>query len=125
MDKLIYYSRLRNFLNMPSLVSSIYKQKRFLGWNNFEPWTYVQDYVIFQIWKTWHKESGAAVPPYIHWVHVKGCILVLLKSHLRANRPNPNIIGLDGSCIRWMKTKDFIHAVASSIKCIEQIHVNR
>jgi len=41
---------------------------------------------------------------------VKGCILVLLKSHLRANRPNPNIIGLDGSCVRWMKTEDFIHA---------------
>src|SRR5882762_3609180 len=41
---------------------------------------------------------------------VRGCILVLLKSHLRANRPNPNIIGLDGSCIRWMKTEDFIHA---------------
>jgi hypothetical protein len=55
---------------MPSLVSSIYKQKRFLGWDKF--WTsYVRDYVIFQIWKTlWHKESGAAVPPYIHWVQV-------------------------------------------------------
>jgi len=24
---------------------------------------------------------------------VRGCILVLLKSHLRANRPNPNITG--------------------------------
>jgi len=42
----------------------------------------------------------------------RGCILVLLKSHLRANRPNPNITGLDGSCIRWMKTNDSIHAVA-------------
>jgi hypothetical protein len=43
---------------------------------------------------------------------VRGCILVLLKSHLRANRPNPNNIGLDGSCIRWMKTEDFIQTVA-------------
>jgi hypothetical protein len=49
---------------------------------------------------------------------VKGCILVLLKSHLRANRPNPNIIGLDGSCIRWMKTDDFIQSavVPSSMR---------
>ena len=43
---------------------------------------------------------------------VRGCILVSLKSHLRANQPNPNNIGLDGSCIRWMKTKDFIQAAA-------------
>jgi len=44
--------------------------------------------------------------------NVRGCILVSLKSHLRANRPNPNNIGLDGSCVRWMKTEDFIQAVA-------------
>src|SRR5882762_10139312 len=43
---------------------------------------------------------------------VRGCILVSLKSHLRANRPNPNNIGLDGSCVRWMKTEDFIQATA-------------
>jgi hypothetical protein len=43
---------------------------------------------------------------------VRGCILVLLKSHLRANWPNPNNIGLGGSCVRWMKTEYFILAVA-------------
>jgi hypothetical protein len=54
---------------MPSLFSSIYKQKMFLVGTNFAPWAYVRDYVIFQIWKTlWRKESGAAAPPYIHWV---------------------------------------------------------
>ena len=61
---------------MLSLFSSIYKQKRILGVGiNFAPQAYVQDYVIFQIWKTlWHKESGAAVPPYIHWVQAQGFV---------------------------------------------------
>src|SRR5882762_7940047 len=52
---------------------------------------------------------------------VKGCILVLLKSHLRANRPNPNIIGLDGSCVRWMKTEDFIHALTVPSSMVRDI----
>src|SRR5882762_8154688 len=55
----------------------------------------------------------AVVAVWTNWIwSVRGCILVSLKSHLRANRPNPNNIGLDGSCVRWMKTEDFIQAVA-------------
>src|SRR6202790_3846041 len=61
-------------------------------------------------------KSWVEIGDFDRWCHaasdVKGCILVSLKSHLRANRPNPNNIGLDGSCVRWMKTEDFIQTVA-------------
>ena len=57
----------------------------------------------------WHCE---AMEQAVDIQCVRGCILVLLKSHLRANWPNPDNIGLDGSCVRWMKTEDFIQTVA-------------